>query len=620
MKNFKSFICFLTTLLFISCTSPDLTGDDALCAFRISGRDVTELSVDEDASEVTLSVFSDSPWTIENDSEWLDLSSESGKMTLLGTFVKISVESNPAEESRQAVLVLRSGKVSRQLTVIQKGRIVTQDGWEDAFTAVRNMGVGWNLGNTLDTWLKNGPDGSDWRSWETGWGQSVTKPELMTMMKAAGFDAIRVPVTWGPHMDASGKVNALWMDRVHEIVDYVLDAGMYCIINLHHDTGADKEAWVVADKEVYDRNKERYQNLWKQVAEEFNDYDHRLLFESYNEILDSRCSWCYPTNGYNYDESYAARAYDAVNGFAQTFVDAVRSTGGNNLYRNLVINTYAAANGSGSWSPYLKGPLERLELPEDVSDHHLIFQVHTYPDISDMNAVKAEVDEMYAVLAEHLVSKGAPVIIGEWGTSNVDTAPDYIHRREAMLEFADYFVRKAKQHEMATFYWMGLSNAAYRTVPVFNEPDLAETIVKAYHGQGHQGVYPVLDDFDVWYKVTYNEQWAELAIVNFPVSFDRYKGVKLVLASDPGDNLSVKMYGDGGKEQYTDVLSSESVFYFDPTILGAQCGRVTLQFSNKGRYTATVRYVSLIRNDGTEEIMTAEPFWGCSVELVAVPL
>ena len=70
---------------------------------------------------------------------------------------------------------------------------------------------------------------------------------------------------------------------------------------------------------------------------------------------------------------------------------------------------------------------------------------------------------MYATLQEHLVSKGAPVIIGEWGTSQVDTAPDYIPRHDAMLEFADYFVRRAKQYEMATFYWMGLSNAAYRT-------------------------------------------------------------------------------------------------------------------------------------------------------------
>ena len=93
------------------------------------------------------------------------------------------------------------------------------DAPEDAFAAVRNMGVGWNLGNTLDTWLRYGPDGTDWKAWETGWGQPVTTPELLLMMKDAGFGAVRVPVTWGVHMDPAGKVCDEWMDRVHEVVD-----------------------------------------------------------------------------------------------------------------------------------------------------------------------------------------------------------------------------------------------------------------------------------------------------------------------------------------------------------------------------------------------------------------
>ena len=584
-----------------------------MCLFKINGQQVNEITLDKDAGLVTVSVFCDDSWIIENDSDWIKLSLSSGEMAVLGTFVKISAEANSDDTSRQAVLNLKSGELSQQLTIFQKGRIISYDGWEDAFSAVRNMGVGWNLGNTLDTWLRNGPAGTDWKGWETGWGQSVTKPELMQMMKDAGFGAIRIPVTWGPHMDESGKVYDSWMDRVHEIVDYVLDAGMYCIINLHHDTGEDKDAWVVADMDIYNKNRNRYIYLWKQVAEEFNDYDHRLLFESYNEILDARESWCFST-----DKS----AYDAVNGFAQDFVDAVRSTGGNNLYRNLVINTYAATPGNGSWSPYLTDPLTSLDLPEDVSKNHIIFQVHTYPDISDISRVKSEVDDMYLTLHEHLVSKGAPVIVGEWGTSQVDTAPDYIHRHDVMLEFADYFVRKAKQYEMATFYWMGLSNAAYRTIPAFNEPDLAETIVNAYHGQGHQGVYPSLEDYKLSYKVTYIEQWAELSIVNSPVSIDQYRGVKVVLAADTGNNLSVKMYGEtDGKEQYNPVRSADAVYEFNPSELGSRCKGVTLQFMNKGIYTTTVNSVSLIRKDGTEEqIKSLDPYWGCSVELIASPL
>ena len=71
-------------------------------------------------------------------------------------------------------------------------------------------------------------------------GQAVTTPALIAMMRDAGFGAIRVPVSWGVHMDADGKVYDEWMNRVQEVVDYVLDAGLYCIINVHHDTGADE--------------------------------------------------------------------------------------------------------------------------------------------------------------------------------------------------------------------------------------------------------------------------------------------------------------------------------------------------------------------------------------------
>ena len=123
--------------------------------------------------------------------------------------------------------------------------------FETAKDAVKNMGVGWNLGNTLDAVNWEGKDGWNWSSvadHEKYWGQPITKPELMKMMKEAGFGAIRVPVTWFQEMDKKGKVNAEWMKRVHEVVDYVLDNGMYCILNVHHDTGADNTHWLVADE------------------------------------------------------------------------------------------------------------------------------------------------------------------------------------------------------------------------------------------------------------------------------------------------------------------------------------------------------------------------------------
>lgn len=387
---------------------------------------------------------------------------------------------------------------------------------ETATEAVKNMGVGWNLGNTLDAnrgagtninaasyWGQQGIDS------ETYWGQPVTKPELFTMMKNAGFGAIRVPVTWFNHMDSEGKVDAAWMARVHEVVDYVLDNGLYCILNVHHDTGADNDShvsWLKANMNHYEQQKTRYEYLWQQIAEEFKDYGKQLLFESYNEMLDTYSSWCFASFAApgNYNATDATSAYNAINSYAQSFVNVVRTTGSNNAQRNLIVNTYAAACGTGNWSSHLQDPIKQMLLPQDVAgEGHIIFEVHSYPAIAKKsgnntinrpwNEIKGEVDEMVTQLQTHLMSQGAPVIIGEWGTSNVDSGAgetDYDKRRDWMFQFVDYFVQQTQAAGMGTFYWMGLSDGLCRDLTVFSQPDLAERIVKAYHGNDFVGEYP----------------------------------------------------------------------------------------------------------------------------------
>lgn len=392
---------------------------------------------------------------------------------------------------------------------------------ENAVDAVKNMGAGWNLGNTLDAFKSTSKDFTQDTYWggqglesETYWGQTKTKPELFTMMRKAGFGAIRVPVTWCNHMDSSGKVKAEWMARVREVVDYVLAEGLYCILNVHHDTGADSDShtsWIKADEANYTTNKERYEYLWKQIAEEFRDYDHHLLFEGYNEMLDIYSSWCYASynTGSQYDASVATSAYKGLNGYAQSFVTTVRNTGGNNATRNLIVNTYAAANGSGTWNTHLKDVLTKMLLPNDTAEGHLIFEVHDYPNITKpqngstvsrtFSEIKSMVDGTIKILKDYLVAKGAPVIIGEWGTSNVDAGTgktDYDVRHDLMLQFVDYYVKQCKANGIATFYWMGITDGAYRNVPVFSQPDLAETIAKAYHGSDFKGEFPVLEDID----------------------------------------------------------------------------------------------------------------------------
>lgn len=386
---------------------------------------------------------------------------------------------------------------------------------ETASEAVKNMGPGWNLGNTFDANNCTGKDFTVASYWgqqgldsETCWGQSKTKPELFKMMKEAGFGAIRVPVTWYNHMDKKGKVDAAWMKRVHEVVDFVIDNGLYCIINVHHDNGADSDnrvMWMHADKENYKVNKERYEYLWTQIAEEFKDYDNHLLFAGYNEILDKLNSWCFASfkaSG-QYNATIATSAYNAVNSYAQSFVNAVRATGGNNASRNLVVQTYASANGFDydDWNSHLTDPVKNMQLPKDEAKNHIIFEVHSYPRLVSNNngsnlpitTIKNYVNKLIKGLKDNLVSKGAPVIIGEWGTSNVDAGDgktDYDARRSLMFQFCEYFIQQTKANGIGTFYWMGMSDGLYRSFPAFSQPDLAECITKAYHGSSFNGKYP----------------------------------------------------------------------------------------------------------------------------------
>lgn len=500
----------------------------------------------------------------------------------------------------------------------------TADDFENATLAVKNMGLGWNLGNTLDA--HDGDNGSritDVVKAETYWGQPVTKPDLMVMMKEAGFGAIRVPVTWYPHMDTNGKVDDAWMKRVHEVVDYVLDAGMYCILNVHHDTGAGNTAWLIADETVYNNTKERYENLWKQIAAEFKDYGERLLFESYNEMLDSKRSWCFSSfNTTNrYDAAIAKSAYSAINSYAQSFVNVVRATGGNNACRNLVVNTYGACSGSGTWNTHLTDPLKEMKLPQDNAQNHLIFEIHSYLDVTNLSNVKKEVDDMITKLNNHLASKGAPVIFGEWGTSNVDAGTDYIDRRENMIAFMRYFIEKCKENHIGTFYWMGLSDGMPRSLPAFQQPDLVEAMTQAFYGDSFQAMIPTVDDYELSYTVNYNGQWQELNLVNSEIVTNDYQSVTVELGEVPAnDLLQVKVYGaSDGKETYQPVSSSSlsTTVTFDASKLGTKIRRVTLQYTQSQAYAIGVKRVILTKKDGTEQEMTPSVFWGCSLSVEA---
>lgn len=367
--------------------------------------------------------------------------------------------------------------------------------WESAATAVRNMGAGWNLGNTLDA--NSGSADNMWieaytqrttKDYETAWGQPVTTRELIHLFKEAGFGAIRVPVTWYPHMGTltvngrewdpatwtGTEVDPVWMARVKEVVDYVIGEGMYCLLNVHHDAGAATTAWLIAGETEFEAAEDRYTALWEQIATTFADYGEHLLFEAYNEMLDPLDSWCFASFAAagGYDAAVARSAYAGINRFADCFVRTVRATGGNNAHRNLVFNTYGGCSGDGTWNSHLKDPLLYLQLPEPAG--HIAVEVHSYWEAEKFDAQQADIDRLFVNLDEYIVRRlGVPVIIGEWGGGSNEDG-------DANVRFASYFSQKAKDAGIAAYWWMGLSDGQDRAVPAWTMPRTKDAILQPY--------------------------------------------------------------------------------------------------------------------------------------------
>lgn len=310
---------------------------------------------------------------------------------------------------------------------------------------VQAITAGWNLGNTLDScgdWILQYTDGTP-RSFETAWGNPPVTQQLIDAIKAAGFNAIRIPVTWKQHIDDLDgyRIDPEWMARVQQVVDYVIGNDLYCIINLHHDVGGD--SWLHASEESIAADGKKFRAVWTQIANHFEQYDNRLMFEGFNEILDENSNWNYP--------GQAATA--AVNELNQMFVDTIRATGGNNPSRVLLVCTYACGTNPASLADFV--------LPTDSAENRLIVEVHYYDPAaycSEMsgasntqavwtdNGGQAQVDTMLDNLHAYFTSRGIPVIIGEFGASNKDNTAD-------RAEYAAHIVKNAAQRGIKCFWW-----------------------------------------------------------------------------------------------------------------------------------------------------------------------
>jgi len=314
---------------------------------------------------------------------------------------------------------------------------------------VADIRIGWSLGNTLDA--HGNPEGfahlgdglyanTTVTEMETGWGRPVTTIEHFNAIKEAGFNAIRIPVTWYKACDADLNIREDWMERVKEVVDYAVANDVYILLNSHHDN----ILFGILDSEI-EESIIAMEKLWEQIAVTFRDYNEKLVFQGLGEprTAGSPAEW----RGGTPEEQ------NNLNRLNQVFVDTVRNTGGNNAERVLLIPTYAASANEVAQ--------RALVMPEDTVEDRLVVSLHFYEpwafalrtgegtvdtwsidNTDDTRPIMRLVDLAYDVF----VSKGIPVIISEMGAINRDNL-------EARVAWAEFYTSYAKSKGMPCIWW-----------------------------------------------------------------------------------------------------------------------------------------------------------------------
>ena len=317
----------------------------------------------------------------------------------------------------------------------------------DAMALLRDMKCGWNLGNTFDA-IDGYSKSVTGAGMETIWVGVRTNPVLIRTIKEAGFNTIRIPVSWHNHVDENDVIDREWMDRVKEVAGWALDEGMYVIVNVHHDN--DKK-YLYPDTTHLERSKAYLSSVWKQIAEAFIDCDEHLILESMNEprLVGTQYEW-----NWNSGSSDCRLAAKYINELTQLFVDTVRATGGNNATRYLAVPAYAAnpANAAD----------QNFQLPEDPADNRIIVEVHAYTpynfalnlnstdrgfsltkDRSKMDEISGFMNKLYS----RFIKYGIPVIIDEFG------ALDKEGNLQDRVNFTAWYVASASARGMTCVWW-----------------------------------------------------------------------------------------------------------------------------------------------------------------------
>jgi aryl-phospho-beta-D-glucosidase BglC (GH1 family) len=314
--------------------------------------------------------------------------------------------------------------------------------------------LGFNIGNTLEAVNNNGiPHATSQEGW---WGNPAITQQMVDTIKAAGFDAIRLPCSWDQYSNqTTAKINDFWLNRVKDVVQYCINADMYVLLNIHWDGGWLENNVTPAKKDAVVAKQKAF---WEQIATHLRDFDERLMFASANEP--------------NADD---AAEMEVLFAYHQACIDAVRSTGGKNAYRVIVLqlpNTNAdlakqlwnktpvdTASNRLMVEPHFYTPPNFCILSEDASwgkmfyywgkDYHSTIE----PDRNATWGEEETVDEHMALANQLFVSKGIPVLLGEYGAPRRSTPLDLTMHLASRAHWMKYVTQKALANGIIPFIW-----------------------------------------------------------------------------------------------------------------------------------------------------------------------
>ena len=327
----------------------------------------------------------------------------------------------------------------------------------DTEAILEDMGLGWNLGNSLDA---TGGSGLDT---ETSWSNPKTTQALIDKVKSLGFNTVRVPVSWGKHVSGDNyTIDSAWLARVKEVVDYCYKNDMYVILNIHHDTKSSASAsgaGYYPRSSAYSSSEKFVTSVWSQAAEYFKDYDYHLIFETLNEprLIGTGYEWWF--NKWSIP-SEVKDAIDCINKLNQKAVDTIRDTGSNNRGRLIMCPGYDASIDGATVSGF--------KLPTDISGNknRIAISVHAYsPYNFAMNvgsgststytsSIKNELQDLFSTLKSNFRDKGIPVVIGEFGSTDKNNTAERV-------KWATDYTALAKKNNIPCVLWDNNAFAVY---------------------------------------------------------------------------------------------------------------------------------------------------------------